>query len=103
MTEQDIDPDLMWVHVNHEPRTRYIDLMMRDPRLTAWSTIEEIDRRTTIEKIDRRITWTFEGQKPVFGELLDVVARERLEAEREAEKTAREAETNESACSNEGR
>jgi hypothetical protein len=84
----------MRFHVNPMPKTRLNDLMMHDPRLKAWSTIETIDRR---------ITWAFEGEKPVFRELLDVVARERLEAEREAERTAREAETNESAYSNEGR
>jgi len=77
--------------------------MMRDPRLTARSTLERINRRTTIGEIDCRITWTFKGPKSVFGELTDVLTRERLAAEEEAERTSREAETNESAYSNEGR
>jgi len=93
----------MRVHVNHKPWTKLIDLMMRDLRLTAWSTLERINGRTTSGEIDCRITWTFEGSKPVFGELTDVHKRERLVAEEEAERTYREAETNESAYSNEGR
>lgn len=89
----------MQVHVNPMPKTRFNDLMIRDPRLEAWSTIGPIDHR---------ITWTVQGPRSVFAELRGVVAEEqRIERAKEAERvdarTAGEAETTGSACGTEER
>jgi hypothetical protein len=100
----------MQVHVKPRPRTRLIDLMMLDSRLKARSTIawSTIKAWSTIEETDHGITWTFAGPKPVFAELRKMVAQEQRierakEAERENDRTAREAETTGSACSTEER
>jgi hypothetical protein len=101
----------MEVHVKPRPRTRLNDLMRRDPRLEAWSTMKTwstIKAWVTNGETDHGIGWTFSGPKPVFAELRRMVAEEQRierakEAEEENDRTTREAETTGSACSTEER
>lgn len=64
----------MQIHVKTMPLTRYKQLIIRDPRLIAWSDIKKKTR-------DYSIIHPFEGPRWVFTEILETVARERRQSE----------------------